>query len=566
MPSEATGAEILGDSLLAAGVELVFGVPGDTGVALYDALYHRPALRHVLTNDERGAVFAADAYARRANRLGVVEVSSGGGATFAVGGLGESFAASVPLLLVTSDIHRRSRGTGALTETDQLALYRAVTKWQAVATDAGEIPELLAEAVAQATGGRPGPAALIVPEDVLDERRRARIEPIPAGVPRDRPAPPGASVRAAAEAIDRARRPAVIAGGGVHLSGATVALALLAERAGLAVATTLHGKGAFCETVPLALGTCGANGARDHANRWLADADVVLLVGTRANSTDTDGFASPPRGATVIHVEIDEARAGRNYPDSLRLIGDARAALEALAASVEPNPERSAAAAAWIAERLPAWRARYQAREAPEGTLDPAAVVRIVREVAGDEVTVVGDPGTPTPYLGAGWELVEPGRRVLLPRGHGPMGYAHPAAIGAALATGGPVVAFVTDGSLLMAAGALETASRLGLPITYVQSSNGSLGWIKALQSLYLGGRALSTTISRSDAVMVARGFGLPAMRVASLDELAAAVRRGLASGRPSLIDVPVPDEHELLPPVAPWERAAGGETSRPVY
>jgi acetolactate synthase-1/2/3 large subunit len=569
MRFEGTGAEILAESLIAAGTEVVFGVPGDTGVALYDSLYHRAdRLRHVLANDERGAAFAADAYARRAGRVGVVEVPSGGGATFVVGGLGESFAASVPLLLVTSDIQRGSRGTGALTETDQLALYRAVTKWRVVAGEASDLPDLVAEAMVQASGGRPGPVALIVPEDVLEERRTARIEAIGAAIPAGRPVPSGSGLRRAAAAIDAAARPAVVAGSGIHWSGAHAALAELAERAGLAVATTIHGKGAVDEEWPLSLGTCGANGARPYANQFLAEADLVLFVGTRANATDTAGFSAPPRrGPAVVQVDIDAARAGRNYPGSIGLAGDARATLERLAALAAPNDERRARTEAWIAPRRAAWEAGFGGRAAPNGSLDPADVVRAVREVAEDDITVVGDPGTPTPYLAAGWPVVEPGRRLLLPRGHGPMGYAHPAAIGAALAAGGPVIAFVTDGSLLMAAGALETAARLALPITYVQLSNGSLGWIKALQHLYLAGRAFGTDISRVDATAVGRGFGLEARAAASLDDLAQAVRDGLASGRPSLVDVRVPDEHELIPPVAPWERLAeGGDAARPVY
>lgn len=567
---EGSGAEILAESLIAAGVEVVFGVPGDTGVALYDALYHRAGrLRHVLTNDERGAAFAADAYARRTNRLGVVEVSSGGGATFVVGGLGESFAASVPLLLLASDIHRGSRGTGALTETDQLALYRAVTKWRAAASDAAELPELLAEAARQATTGRPAPVALIVPEDVLDERRTAAVAPIDVRLPGERAAPPEADLRRAAAAIDGAERPAVIAGSGVHLSDASEALDELARRAGLAVATTIQGKGALAETSPLSLGVCGSNGARAYANRWLADADLVLLAGTRANATDTAGFTAPPRqGPRIVQVDVDPERAGRNYPGAVGLAGDARAALERLTALVAERPDRRRRAGSWIAERRTAWAAGFGGRAAPAGTLDPADVIRAVHRVAGDRCTVVGDPGTPTPYLAAGWELGRPGRRLLLPRGHGPMGYGHPAAIGAAVAAAGePVLAFVTDGSLLMAAGALETAARLRLPITYVQLSNGSLGWIKALQHLYLGGRVLGTELTRVDAVAVARGFGLPARRAERPEDVAAAVAEGLERRLPSVIDVPVPDEHELIPPVAPWEdRAAGGGPARPVY
>ena len=168
--AEGTGAEILVESLHRAGVEVVFGLSGDTGVALYDALYHRrDEVRHVMARDERNAAYMADAYARRTNRVGVVEVSSGGGTTYAVGGLGEAFASSVPVLVITSDIHSGSRGTGALTEIDQGLLFAAVTKWRATVSRADEIPSLVAEALASATGGRPAPVCLIVPENVLDE-------------------------------------------------------------------------------------------------------------------------------------------------------------------------------------------------------------------------------------------------------------------------------------------------------------------------------------------------------------------------------------------------------------
>src|SRR5579875_546742 len=168
-PAAERGADVLTGSLIAAGVRTLFGVPGDTGVTFYDALRRRSReIRHVLVRDERHAAAAADAYARVTNTAGVAEVSSGGGVTYVVGGLGEAYAASVPLLLITSDIHRRSRGTGALTEIDQETLLRAVTKWQLTVNDARQIPEAVAEALRQATSGRPAPVALIVPEDVLD--------------------------------------------------------------------------------------------------------------------------------------------------------------------------------------------------------------------------------------------------------------------------------------------------------------------------------------------------------------------------------------------------------------
>lgn len=420
-----------------------------------------------------------------------------------------------------------------------------------------------------ALSGRPGPVALIVPEDVLEERARTQVRRIDGSLPAARPQAPDRDLGDVARAIDRARRPALVAGGGVHLSDAHAQLARLAERAGIAVATTLHGKGAIGERSPLWLGTAGANGGRPYANRYLAEADLVLFVGTRANATDTDGFRSPPRqGCVVGHIDIDPARAGHNYPGSRALCGDARTVLARLAHLVSPAPERTEAIMRWIAAERGAWDKALASRRPPDGVLDPAAIVAALRTVLPDGTTVVADCGTPTPYLGAGWFMEQAGRRLLLPRGHGPMGYAYPAAVGAAFAVPGePVLAITTDGSLLMAAGAMETAARLALPITYVQMTNGSLGWIKALQHLYFEGRSYSTGISRFDTVVVARGLGLEARRATTLEELCEAARASLGAGRPSLIDVPVPDEHVLLPPVAPWERAASTSGSdRPVY
>lgn len=565
-----SGAEILVEALIEAGAEVIFGVPGDTGVALYDAL-HRSGRRltHVLAGDERGAAFMADAYARRSNRVGLVEVSSGGGACFAVGGLGESYAAGVPVLLISSDIHRRSRGSGALTETDQVALYQGVTKAQLVVPEAAELAGLIATGLRLAASGRPGPVALIVPEDVLDERAAVTIPPIGLAVPAERPAAPAAAVVTAAARLLEATRPVILAGSGVHVSGAHAELARLAEVLGAPVATTIHGKGSFSERHPLSLGVAGANGARPEANRRLAAADVALIIGSRANATDTDSFRSPPRGsALIIQVDIDPGRAGRNFPGSIGLVGDARTVLAQLLSRLP------AAAGAPRSELDPGLWAAPASDSAPPvasdlgDRLDPAAVVGLLRRLAGDGLTVVGDPGTPTPYLAADWQVEAPGRRVLLPRGHGPMGYAHPAAIGAAMAVPGePVIAVTTDGSLLMAAGALETAARLRVPVTYVQLTNRSLGWIKALQHFYYGGRYQSTDLSAFDTVGVARGFGVEATRVGSLEEFEAAVRVAVGSGRPWVIDVPVPEEYRLIPPVAPWEEhARGAGTGRPVY
>jgi acetolactate synthase-1/2/3 large subunit len=567
-----TGAEIICRTLVEAGVDTIFGVPGDTGVALYDAFYACPEIKHVLMNDERGAVFAADAYARCTGRPGVVEVSSGGGATFCIGGLGEALAASVPMIVISSDIHIASRNSGALTETDQLALFSGVTKWQGRADSVAELPALLADAFRIAVSGRPGPTVVIVPENLLDETADVARPSTAYTVPLSRLGANDTNIRSIADAILLAKRPAIVAGGGVHWSRAYGGLEELATAIGAPVGTTIHGKGAIAESHPLSLGVVGANGGRDYATDRVASADLVLLVGTRANSTDTDGFRAPSRdetAVTVVVIDIDpEAKAIHNFPNALVATGDATMVLSQIMAALRGRRVDTAAVETDIASLSRQWRTRVHARDSRPGVLDPWHVMQRVQALLPEGTTVLADCGTPTPYLGAMWEVSIAGRTVVTPRGHGPMGYAIPASIGAAFARPGEhIVTFTTDGSLIMAAGALETAARNQVPVTYVHFSNGSLGWIKALQHFYHDRRYFGTQISNFDAVSVAAGFGLDAVRAESLDEVSSAMRRGIESRLPTFIDVPTPDEHDALPPVASWERVASGrDTARPVY
>ena len=565
----ASGADLLVRSLAESGVDCIFGVPGDTGVALYDALARAGGpVRHVLANDERGAAFMADAYARRLNRLGIVEVSSGGGVTFVVGGLGESFAASVPLLVITSDISVRSRGTGALTEIDQVQLFRAVTKWQAVAESAADIPELCYEAAVMALSGRPAPVVLIIPENVLDEETALVVKPFPIDLPSARPRADRAAVEDLAKGLADARRPAILAGSGIHLSDAYAELAQLVERFGVPVATSIHGKGSISETSKWSLGVAGANGGNPTANSYLASSDCVLLLGTRANATDTNGYTAPSKDCTfVAQVDIDPERAGRNYPGSLKVVGDLKTVLaQVLEASIDAVVDSDAKAQR--VEQLGRGRDAIRPVASSDYWVDPVAVVEAIHRCAGSEVPVISDCGTPTPYLASAWVTDLPGRQILLARGHGPMGYAFPGAIGLASAERGkPVIAIVTDGSLLMAVGALETASRMRLPICYVHLRNGTLGWIKAIQDLYYDKRHFATDISNSDAVAIARGFGLEASTVRNAVQLEELLNKAIASGRPIFIDVPVPSEEELIPPVSGWEADRSlSATSRPIY
>jgi acetolactate synthase-1/2/3 large subunit len=389
-------------------------------------------------------------------------------------------------------------------------------------------------------------------------------------VPLDREPASARAISKAADLLAAAERPAVVAGGGVHLSAAWPELQSLAEKAGIPIATTIHGKGAIAETHPLSLGVVGANGARPFANQYLAEADAVLFVGTRANSTDTNGFTSPPReGPDIIQIDIDTTRAGRNFPNSHDLVGDAKSTLALIVDAIPEHRARAESIAAEIDGWRRAWRlAEVEPRRLLDADLiDPRDVILALQEELPADVIVLAEPGTPTPNVSAYWECPEPGRTVIDPRGHGPMGYVIPAAMGVSLADPErPVVGLSGDGSFAMACGELETAHRLNLPVLYVQFTNNSLGWIKMLQHLYLGQRYFGVDPGPMNYVGVAQAMGLEAIRVNDLDQLRGAVREWLTHRRPTFIDVPVPDQIALTPPVAPWQAALEGATNRPVY
>lgn len=563
-----TGADVLVEGLIKAGVEVVFGLPGDTGVDLYDSLRRAaPSIRHVMCRDERHAASMADVYARCRNTLGVVEVSSGGGATYCVGGLGEPFAASVPLLVVSSDIHAGSRDTGALTELDQQKLFSGVTKWVKRVDRACDIPRLLVEAISAATSDRPAPVAIIVPEDVLASTTSAAGVRIDASIPGTRSRASIDAIRALGSALSNAERPAIVVGGGVHLSNAYEELRQVVDAGAVPVATTIHGKGAYPESHPWSLGVIGANGGRPYANSYLENADFVLFVGTRANATDTNSYRSPPRSTTVAQIDIDPARAGRNYPNSLPIVADAKSALADLAAELNGTPNERTQLKDDLEDLRQSWRA-VEAPVSPAGTIHPLQVFQTVRATFGSDAVVVADCGTATPFLAAHWETTTAGRRLIMARGHGPMGYAIPGAVGAALANPNiRIVGITTDGSVGMACGEFETAVRLQLPISFVQLTNGTYGWIKMLQHLYHDRNYFGVDLGAVDAPAIAQAFGMPGSRVNTQWGLKAALEETIDQPGPTFVEVSVPDLLSLRPPVASWVAALDGvETTRPVY
>lgn len=561
------GAEALVQVLRDSGVRHIFGLPGDTGMAFYEALRaERDDIQHVMTRDERSASFMADVYARVSGRLGVCEGPSGGGATYIVPGVAEAQGSAIPLLCLTSDTPVNQQGRGVLTELDQEALFKPVTKWNTRVNSAATMAEATRRAIRMATSGRPGATHLALPTDSLEgETPDESVYGVPEfGQAPSMPASPDQALieRAAAE-LAAAERPVIVAGGGVLISSACEALARLAEDLNIPVATSINGKGSIAETSRVAIGLVGGNGARPYANACLAEADLVVFVGTRTDSTTTSHWTlpsiqNPPK---IIQIDVAPFEVGNNYPLVVGLVGDARLSLAAIREAIP----RAAAVAGRNENRIVSlleaktayWKDVERQASIASSPIKPAQLIKTLRGMLDDDVIIVADPGTPTPFLGAQYELRRSGRTTVIPRAHGGLGYAIPGVVGAWYAGDGKrVIGMCGDGSFGMSVGELETITRYGLPIVLIQCSNGTFGWIKELQHLYHGDRYFGVDFNPVDYAAIARGFGFRAAQVTDPHALNRALESALADGGPYFLDVVTESPVTETPPVAAWQAA----------
>ena len=567
------GARALVEVLAASGVRHVFGLPGDTGMAFYDALRdERGRIDHIMTRDERSASFMADVYARVSGRLGVCEGPSGGGATYIVPGVAEAQGSAIPLLCLTSDTPVNQQGRGVLTELDQESLFRPVTKWTTRVSSAETMAEAARRAIRMATAGRPGATHLALPTDSLEgETPDASVYGVPelGEAPAMRVAPDSTLVERAAAELAAAERPVIVVGGGVLTSRAERELTALAEALNIPVATSINGKGSIAETSDVAIGVVGGNGARPYANDCVLDADLVVYVGSRTDSTTTAHWTMPPIESPPAIIQIDVApwEVGNNYPVVVGLVGDAKLTLAAMLEAI-PRPGTVAARNASRIASLKEQRVRYWEDVDRQASIQaqpikPAQVVRAMREALDDDILIVADPGTPTPFLGAQFELRRAGRTTVIPRAHGGLGYAIPGVVGAWYAGDGRrVIGMTGDGSFGMSVGELETITRYGLPIVIIQCSNGTFGWIKELQHLYHGDRFFGVDFNPVDYAAIARGFGFRARQVTEPRDVERAIREALADGGPYFLDIVTESPVTETPPVAAWTAA---EAARPV-
>jgi acetolactate synthase I/II/III large subunit len=556
------GAEAFVKLLSAHKVEHVFGLCGDTSLPLYDALARLGGpgghgIAHILTRDERSAGYMADTYARLTGKVGVCEGPSGGGATYILPAVAEANESSIPLLAVTTDISVSSRGRYVLTELDQAALFKPVTKWNKVIDRAGEIPATVRRAFREATSGRPGAVHLGLPYDVQkDPVDAADIwgEPLNASAPSHRVAPDDAAIAVAVAALAKAKRPIIVVGGGVVLAHAEDALARVAEALDAPVLTTISGQGSIADSHPLSAGVVGSNGGTMPTRDLVAQADLVLFVGCRAGSVTTERWRFPAAGTPVVHIDVDPAVIGAIYATAAGVVGDARLALDKLADALGAKRSGGDAAKRVAAARAAREAAFLELANANATPIRPERLVHTMAELLPEDAVIVADPGTPCPYFSAFYPKRRTGRWFVTNRAHGALGYSLPAVVGAAIARpASKCVAVMGDGSFGFACGEMETIVRLGLPITLVVVSNAVYGWIKAGQKTGYGGRYFSVDFNRTDHAAVASAFGVKSWRVEDPADLKGALKAAFEHPGPTLVDVLCQPLHEAKAPVSEW-------------
>jgi len=537
------GAKALVESLERVGVDTLFGYPGGMVVDIFDRLVDSK-IRFVLGRHEQGCVHAADGYARASGKVGVVVVTSGPGLTNAITGLGTANMDGVPLVLVSGQVPLSQIGTDAFQEADTTGITRAVSKHNFLVHSADEIPETVAEAFYIATHGKPGPVVIDLPKDVQEQLTAVTYpERVSLRAYHPESVATTAQLNRLAKMINESRKPVILAGGGVIASGATRDMTDLAHKAEIPVATTLMGLGSFDENDPLSLGLAGLHGTMA-AHAALASADLLIALGVRFNDRVTGRVSAFARKAKIVHVDCDPSSIGKNVQVTLGIVADIKDVLTTVDARV-----RRARHEAWARE-VDEWRRKLALSWRPlhDGVIMPQAVIESVSRATKGRAIVVADVGQNQMWAAQFLCHTAP-RKFLTSGGMGAMGFAIPAAIGAALAKpDSRVVAIAGDGGAQMTFEELIVAVERKLPITIIILNNGCLGMVRQIQELFYRRKYSGVFLRSPDFIALARAHGASGIRVKDPAKLDAAVRRAVAARKPTVVEVAVDPEANVEP------------------
>ncbi|HEX5060728.1 MAG TPA: biosynthetic-type acetolactate synthase large subunit [Kofleriaceae bacterium] len=543
-----TGAQILWDALHREGVDVVFGYPGGAIMPAYDALLDSP-IRHVLVRHEQGAAHMADGSARVSGKVGVAVATSGPGATNLVTGIATAMLDSVPLVCITGQVASRFIGSDAFQETDITGVTLPITKHNYLVTRPQDIAKTIREAFYVARSGRPGPVLV----DITKDAQQMSCEPVFSDEPvRMRGYRPDHragldDLKRAAELIDRAKRPVILAGHGIVKAEATTLLRALVVKTGMPVASTLLGLGGFPATHPLSLGMMGMHGEA-WVNQAIQEADLLVALGMRFDDRVTGKLDTYAVNAKKIHCELDPAEINKIVRADVALVGDVRETLEALLPLVEARDHHD-----WVG-RISELKGDSAVRDIqqmpPAGKLYAAHVMHDLWRITEGKALVVTDVGQHQMWEAQYYKHDHP-RKLVTSGGLGTMGFALPAALGARFAAPDDEIWVIAgDGGFQMTACELSTIAQEGVKLNIAIINNGYLGMVRQWQQFFYNNRYSQTPLKSPDFVKLAEAHGLFGLRVQSREEVAPAVMRARAARGTVLIDFRVEQEDSVYPMV----------------
>ncbi len=535
------GAEILIECLKEQGVTTVFGYPGGTVLDIYDALYRDGTIEHVITSHEQGAAHAADGWARVTGKTGVVIATSGPGATNLVTGIATAYMDSVPVVAITGNVGANFLGRDSFQEIDIFGITLPITKHNYIVKDVKELAGVIREAFLIANSGRKGPVLIDILKNVQSEK--AEYIPQKPALPHAKPVP-ASDLQGAARAIDEAKRPLIMVGGGAIASGASAQVRELAEQLDAPVVSTLMGLGAFPASHPLFMGMIGMHGTATAAKLCL-ESDCIIAIGTRFSdrvALNRDKFAAEK---TVIQIDIDNAELNKNIAVTHSILGDVKEALTTLIPLVsEQKRAFSDTAKAYKAAEL----ARQKAPELGHRILIEAA------KLAPEDTIVVTDVGQHQMWTAQYYPIEKP-RTFCTSGGLGTMGYGLGAAIGAAKATGKHVILVTGDGCFNMNLNELSTAVTQDLPITILLMNNHALGMVRQWQKLFYGHRFSQTDVrKKTDYVKFAESFGAKGLRISNEKEVDNILKEAFSTPSPVVVDCQIGNDENVLPMIKPGQ------------
>ena len=500
-----TGSDLVLETLRDLGIDTIFGYPGGAVLPLYDAIYNFKGIRHILGRHEQGCLHEAEGYAKSTGKLGVAVVTSGPGATNAITGIADAMSDSVPLLVFTGQVARAGIGKDAFQEADIVGITMPITKYNYQVRETADIPRIIREAVHIATTGRPGPVVIDLPKDVSALETDFIYSP-EVNLPSYQPTlePNDMQIKKILKQLSKAKKPVLLAGGGISYAEASKELNEFAERYQIPVVTSLLGQGTIATSHPLFLGMGGMHGSFA-ANIAMTEADFMISIGCRFDDRLTGNPKTFAKNAKVAHIDIDPAEIGKIISADIPVVGDAKKALQMLLAepTVHNNTEK------WI-DKVTKDKNRVRSYDKKERVVQPQAVIERIGELTNGDAIVVTDVGQHQMWT-AQYYPYQNERQLVTSGGLGTMGFGVPAAIGAKIANPEKeVVLFVGDGGFQMTNQELAILNIYKVPIKVVMLNNHSLGMVRQWQESFYEGRTSESVFDTlPDFQLMAQAYGI---------------------------------------------------------